>query len=286
MASTAAFVELVRRKEREAATAVLQPYFTHFEQPPDALQAIGNEWTRRLFDGDFYLSPPADTARPACSLVFVQSSDGNTVARDPSSLGGGETDKHLVYEGLSRVAADAVMAGAATVAGGKIAFSVWHPELVRLRAALGKPRHPRQIIATLRGLDLDHELLYNVPELAISLVTVDSARAAMKRALADRPWISPIVMGSPERLDDAFAQLRATGVERISCVGGRLLATQLLDAGLVQDIYLTTAPRPGGVAGTPMYPKPMKTRTVVRKTGTGAEQGVVVEHLRIDRSLT
>ena len=282
MASSAAFVELIRRKEREAAAAVLHPYVTHIEQPPDSVQAIGSDWTRRLFDGDFYLSPPADPTWPACSLVFVQSSDGNTVARNPSSLGGGETDKHLVYEGLSRVAADAVMAGAATVAGGKIVFSVWHPELVRLRVSLGKPRHPRQIIATLRGVDLDGDLLYNVPELAISLVTVDSARAAMKRALAERPWISPIVMGSGERLDDAFAQLRATGVERISCVGGRLMGTQLIDAGLVQDVYLTTAPRPGGAAGTPMYPKPLKTRTVVRKTGTGAEQGVVVEHLQID----
>ena len=30
----------------------------------------------------------------------------------PSSLGGGDADKHLIYEGLSRVAADAVLAGA------------------------------------------------------------------------------------------------------------------------------------------------------------------------------
>jgi riboflavin biosynthesis pyrimidine reductase len=285
MVSTRAFVELILRKERDAAAATLHPYITHFGEPPEDAQAIGNEWTRRLFDGDFYLSPPADPSRPACSLVFVQSSDGNTVARNPSVLGGGETDKHLIYEGLSRVAADAVMAGAATVAGGKVVFSVWHPELVRLRMSLGKPRHPRQIIATLQGVDLDGELLYNVPELAISLVTVPSARAAMDRALAERPWISPIVMNSPERLDDAFAQLRASGVERISCVGGRSLATQLIDAGLVQDVYLTTGPKPGGTAGTPMYPRPLAVRPVVRKAGTGLEQGVVFEHLKISEGL-
>jgi riboflavin biosynthesis pyrimidine reductase len=281
MASIGGFAELVLRKQREAAAAVLHPYITRFEQPPDEGLAIGNEWTRQLFDGDFYLSPPADPSRPACSLVFVQSSNGNTVARNPSALGGGETDKHLIYEGLSRIAADGVMAGAATVAGGKVVFSVWHPELVRLRMSLGKPRHPRQIIATLRGVDLDGELLYNVPELAISLVTVHSARAAMDRALAKRPWISPIVMNSPERLDDAFAQLRASGVERISCVGGRSLATQLIDAGLVQDVYLTTAPKPGGAAGTPMYPRQLDANPVVRKAGSGVDQGVVFEHLKI-----
>jgi len=52
-----------------------------------------------------------------CSLVFVQAADGNTVASDPALLGGGQTDKHIVYEGLSRVAADAVLAGARTVRG-------------------------------------------------------------------------------------------------------------------------------------------------------------------------
>ena len=54
------------------------------------------------------------------------------------ALGGGETDKHLIYEGLSRVAADAVLAGAETIRGGDIVLSVWHPELVRLRASLGQ----------------------------------------------------------------------------------------------------------------------------------------------------
>ena len=46
--------------------------------------------------------------------VFVQSADGNTGARNPADLGGGETDKHLIYEGLSRVDVDGVLAGAAT----------------------------------------------------------------------------------------------------------------------------------------------------------------------------
>ena len=83
------------------------------------------------------------------------------------SLGGGETDKHLIYEGLSRVAADAVLAGAETIRGGDIVLSVWHPELVALRASLGLPRHPIQIVATLRGLELDAACMFNVPELPV-----------------------------------------------------------------------------------------------------------------------
>jgi dihydrofolate reductase len=88
-------------------------------------------------------------------------------------------------------------------------------------------------------------------------------------------------MSSRERLDDAFVQLRAHGVERISCVGGHSLATQLIDAGLVQDVYLTTAPKPGGAVGTPMYPRPLNASLVVRKAGSGVERGVVFEHLTL-----
>jgi dihydrofolate reductase len=73
------------------------------------------------------------------------------------------------------------------------------------------------------------------------------------------------------------------GLERISCIGGRTLATQLLDAGLVQDVYLTTSARRGGEQNTPMYPKPLDAELVVRKTGTEVEAGVVFEHRYLPR---
>ena len=137
----ARFEEVVDRKTREALAAMLpaaaRPWKSERRQT-STRSAIA--WTRRLFDGDFYLSrPPRDI--PATGLVFVQSSDGNTGARNPASLGGGETDKHLIYEGLSRVAADGVLAGAETIRGSQVVFSVWRPELVALRAAL-RPAAP------------------------------------------------------------------------------------------------------------------------------------------------
>jgi riboflavin biosynthesis pyrimidine reductase len=275
------FAAFVRRKEREAIEASLPRYVTVFDALPGAAPAIGNDWTRRRFDGGFYVSPPPDTTRPSCSLVFVQSADGNTGAANPSQLGGGETDKHLIYEGLSRVAADAVMAGAETGRGGRMIFSVWHPELVSLRAALGKPRHPIQVIATLRGIDIEHGMLFNVPEIHIVVLTVRTCETLMGQELSSRPWITPIVMDDPTALPDAFSRLREMGLERISCIGGRTLAAQLLDASLVQDVYLTTSARRGGEPNTPMYPKPLPAELVLRKAGTGVETGVVFEHLRM-----
>jgi riboflavin biosynthesis pyrimidine reductase len=218
---------------------------------------------------------------PATSLVFVQSRDGNTGARNPSTLGGGEADKHLVYEGLSRVAADAVLSGAETIRSGDIVLSVWHPELVALRASLGLPRHPTQIVATLRGVPIDSGLMFNVPALRVIILTLPSVAASMRDALAMRPWVTPLPMRSPSDLPAAFEDLRRVGLATISCIGGRMLARQLIDAGLVRDLYLTTSAKDGGEPDTPVYPKPLAGELVVRKRGTGPDEGVVFEHLTL-----
>jgi riboflavin biosynthesis pyrimidine reductase len=269
----------VARKTRLAATASLPPYRTELDDHDANALALENAWTNRLFDGPFYLSPAATPLRPACSLVFVQSSDGNTSADDPGVLGGGNTDTHLVYEGLSRVAADAVLAGAQTVRGSDVIFSVWHPQLVDLRMSLELPRHPVQIVATLRGLELADTMLFNLPAVRVLLLTVPSAAEQMSRAIKVRPWITPLLMESPGDLRRAFERLRSTGIVRISCIGGRTLAGHLLDAGLVDDVYLTTGRNTGGEPGTPLSSAPWRGRTIVRKSGTGVERGVIFEHL-------
>lgn len=279
--SNTAFEQFARRKEQAALTASLPPYVTATDSHDPAAMVIGSAWTQSLFDGNFYVSPPPDQSRPACSLVFVQSKDGNTGSRNPAALGGGATDTHLIYEGLSRVAADGVMSGAETIRGGDIMFSVWHPELVRLRASLGKPRHPTQIVATLKGVDLDRGILFNVPEIPVVVITVGPVAALLQNALAARPWITPVVMERASDLRLAFEQLRSLGIERLSCVGGRQVATQLIDAGLVQDLYLTTSPRAGGEPDTPLYPTPLDGRVLLRKRGTGAEDGVIFEHMSL-----
>jgi len=274
------FGDFVAKKEAEAAGAALAPFTTALDAPPTGAVAIGNAWTREYFDGDFYVSPPRGD-RPSTSLVFVQSRDGNTVAPDPSTLGGGALDKHVIYEGLSRVAADAVLGGAQTIRGGTIVFSVWHPELVALRRTLGLPRHPIQIVATLRGLPFEDALIFNVPELRVILLTLPTWVALMHEPLAERPWITPVVMHTPEDLPSAFRQLRALGIERISCVGGRTFARQLLAAGLVDDVYLTTSATEGGRANTPLIDAPLRGDVVVRKHGTGPDAGVTFEQIRM-----
>jgi riboflavin biosynthesis pyrimidine reductase len=283
---TEQFDAFTARKVAVALAARLPGYHTVSSQSYTLrLEALGNDWSSALFDGPFFESPIPDEGLPAVNTVFVQSADGNTGARNPADLGGGATDTHLIYEGLSRVRADAVMTGATTIQGSQMFLSVWHPELVRLRAALGLARHPAQIVATINGkLGIESALIFNVPQVPVFILTTAPGAAALTAQVERRPWIT--VLGSPERthLLDSLRRLRAEfGIRRISCIGGRTLATELIDAGAVQDIYLTTAPRRGGEPGTPFYTgsAPLNTTTVVKKAGRDEEAGVVFEHLTL-----
>ena len=248
---------------------------------PPGLVTIGNDWSRRLFDGGFYRSAPDDQHRmPAVSVVFVQSADGNTVAEDPSALGGGQTDQHLVYEGLSRVDAHGVMAGAATASDDDLVFSVWHPELVQLRTQRGLPRHPVQIILTDRGeLPVHRALIYNEPSLRVIVIASARGAAVLEPRLRGRSWVEVIEAGDPVDLRRALGTLYARGITVISAVGGRRAAAALFGASVVADLYLTISPQRGGEPNTPLFTGVLPPhRFVLEKTGKAAERGVRFRH--------
>jgi riboflavin biosynthesis pyrimidine reductase len=282
---SARFREFVDRKTAVAEAARIPGYVT-VESHGTALGlgAVANAWTSARFDGPFFESVALDSSLPAMNTVFVQSADGNTGAANPMDLGGGLTDKHLIYEGLSSVHADAIVTGASTIRGEQMVMAIWHPELVALRARLGLARYPVQVVATRSGdLDVDSALLFNVPEISVIILTGDAGARALQPQTERRPWITVLSAGPASDVVSGLGTLRAShGVSRASCIGGRTLTTQLIDAGVIQDIYLTTSPRRGGEPNTPFYTgsQPLKTQVVVRKAGRDEEGGVVFEHLR------
>src|SRR5687767_14182670 len=94
------FSDFARRKTMEAHAASIAALRTIGDGSGRfSFERIGSPWTAALYDGPFHLSP-APAAAPAVSLVFVRTADGNTGAENPGDLGGGDTDKHLIYEGL------------------------------------------------------------------------------------------------------------------------------------------------------------------------------------------
>ena len=274
------------RKTREAASPRLVPLET-FENHSAAFatQVIGNSWTRQYYDGPFHL-PVYGTSVPFVSLVFVQSKGRNTVTDNPEDLGGGPLDKHLLYEGLSRVGVDAVLAGAKTAEGENTFFSVWHPELVALRRELGLPRHPAQIVVTGKGcIDVEASRVFNVPEVSVYVVAGPVGCRALERAISQRTWVQLVPMTADDLRRPLECLGREHGIRRISAVGGRTTASALLDQGLVQDLCLTTTAREGGEPNTPFYlgSRPPRTTAIVRKRGVDCEYPIVFEHLAVQR---
>jgi len=213
-------------------------------------------------------------------VVFVRSAAGNTGVDDPASFGGGGIDEHLIYEGLSRAAADGVVIGAGTLHGDSF-FSVWRRELVELRASLGLARHPAQIILSADGsIDPDAVLLFNVPDVPAFVVTSARGAQRLSPALSRRPWITVITGDS---LRQQFEAIREKGLQRFCSVGGRRSATELVDANLVQDVYLTTTPSTTGEPNTPWYVGrcTLSLQLVLTKEWDGEEGIVRFEHFLI-----
>ena len=132
-AETDGLARLLRRISLRASSAQPRSRTSRRWSPtsiaaPTARIAIGNDWTRRAVRRPV-LRRPAAIAGPAVDQPGVRPvsrpQHGGEGSR-PSSAAA-EADLHLIYEGLSRVAADAVLSGAGTVRGGDIVFSTWHP---------------------------------------------------------------------------------------------------------------------------------------------------------------
>ena len=157
-------------------------------------------------------------------------------------------------------------------------FTVWRPELIALRLSLGLPRHPAQVVLSADGsVRPEDVLLFNMTGVAVYVVTSRRGRDRLAAALDERPWAVAVV---GESLPEQFAALREAGIRRACSVGGRRAASQLVDAGLAQDVYVTTTPRSGGEPGTPWYTgtRDLQMRTALVKTWDGPHGTVRFEH--------
>ena len=271
MTTSPGFLDYCRLKEEAALTASLAGFTTIAEESGGAdLLSFGNAWTRRLFDGDFHRSAgPASPELPSVSLIVTE--EGLL----------GTTVPHLLHEGLTRVDADAVLGGIGVPSTGNQICSVWHPELVKLRAERGLPRHPVQVLVTNSGdVPCDRCLLFHEPSLPVIVVTRSSLVATARARLRECPWVEVIGAGEPLDLRAALTQLRDRGMAVVSAVGGRRIATSLLDAGLVTDLYVTVR-EPGSAASALSFYNgpPLVRRRLLSKTGRGPEGAVRFEHL-------
>jgi riboflavin biosynthesis pyrimidine reductase len=194
-----------------------------------------------------------------CVFVnFVSSADGVVaipgVPKSTRVIGGG-TDADRFVMALLRACADVLLVGAGTFRGSVeakwTAAGLYPPAAeayAELRRRLGLGPEPELAILTASGLlDPSH------PAFESGALVVSTARGAA-RLRGRLPGASALVeLGEGSRADAAAVvdALRARGHRRILSEGGPAAFGSLLDAGAVDELFLTLSPRLAGRAVAP-----------------------------------
>jgi riboflavin biosynthesis pyrimidine reductase len=178
---------------------------------------------------------------------FVSSLDGVvTLGSKPSagSIISGKYPADRFLMGLLRACADAVLIGAGTLRA--TPGHLWTPahvypematEFLALRSALGRTTEPHLVVVTASGnLDASHPALVKG---AIVITTEDGAKA-----IGNRLPKTCEVVAQGKRLDlgKVLAGLRSRNLDVILSEGGPHLIGQLIDAGLLDEAFLTVSP--------------------------------------------
>ncbi len=182
------------------------------------------------------LDPPPRVPddRPHVAVNMISSVDGRaTLAGHTAALG--NTGDRQLFHGL-RVRADAVMAGAETMRVERYGPIVRDPALAAERAARGSAAQPLAVTVT-RTLRLDPDLpLLADPGTHLVVLTPSDGELPACRARVS-------YLRGPD-LGLLFTRLRDDfGVRRLVSEGGPTLNAELLRGGLIDELFLSTAPR-------------------------------------------
>lgn len=209
---------------------------------------------RAAYGGDLAIALRPD--RPTLVANFVSTLDGVISYNTPEAAGGGEISGFFEPDrfvmGLLRAFADVVLLGAGTLRAAP--DERWTPRSVHpasdhafadLRQQLGLLPNPITAVVTGSGaLDLSHPGLAD-PAVEIVLITTDAGAVALRRQHVPK-HIEIRSTGDHVRAHDVLTALAARGADLVLCEGGPHLFGQLLQAGLVDELFLTLAPQLAG----------------------------------------
>jgi riboflavin biosynthesis pyrimidine reductase len=186
--------------------------------------------------------PPAAALRPRVLLNMVSTVDGRATVDGRSAPLSSRADREL-FHGL-RMAADAVLVGAATVRMERYGRIIREERRRHLRRERGLDSEPLACIVSARlALPADVPLLAE-PEARVVIVTpsagsLPATGASVEYVRAER--------GGCLDLGAALGELRTRfGVQILLCEGGPHLSAELLGAGLVDELFLSLAPALAG----------------------------------------
>jgi len=205
--------------------------------------------------GQLDLGSRAPDDRPYVAVNMVSTLDGRA-ATDGDTRGlGGPDDRELFH--LLRTAADAILVGAGTVRIERYAEAVKTDDLRARRERHGlDPEQPTVIVSARLVLPSDLPLL-QAPGAPVIIAT--AADHELEGVEADVTY---------ERTGDdlklLLARLRADhGIRSLICEGGPTLVSYMLAAGLIDEFFLSLAPKFAGggdeptISTGPVLPEPV-----------------------------
>lgn len=207
---------------------------------------------RHLYPGDWQIEPPAD--RPYIYTNFAQSRDGRISFNEPQMVDASHVTKAFAHDrwlmGLLRVRAHAILVGDNTVRLEQ--GHIWTPEYIyppeadafnALRAAEGYAPIPMLVILSYTGqVDLSEARFQN-PDLHVVVATTQTGAANVVTDLCTAR-VDVQVLGEESADLNRLAQILFSdyGVHHLLCEGGARVFANLLDAGLVDEEFVTLCP--------------------------------------------
>ncbi|MBV9598024.1 MAG: dihydrofolate reductase family protein, partial [Chloroflexi bacterium] len=175
------------------------------------------------------LGEPTAPDRPFLAINMVATVDGRA-ALNGSAVGiGSTTDHRLLFE--LRAEADVVLHGAGTVRADPLSARV-PSDLVAQRTARGLTPQPIGAIATRTGNLPPRHPYYESP----TLIYVCSDRPVP----VDLPTVEILRVGG---VREVVCDLARRGVRRVLCEGGPTLNSALFREQLIDEVFLTIAPK-------------------------------------------
>jgi len=190
--------------------------------------------------GELDWAARAPRERPYVVVNFAVTADGRAALADGVSGGIGDDGDLELFRAL-RGAVDAVMAGTTTLAKERYGRLVRDPERRAARERAGLRPDPVAMVVTRSGRVPAEIPLFDAAEQRVLLYGPPGCPLPPGRADVTLTALDPPALGP------ALADARARhGVRTLLCEGGPTVFASLLEAGLVDELFLTIAPKLAG----------------------------------------
>jgi riboflavin-specific deaminase-like protein len=196
--------------------------------------------------GNLDLAALAPEDRPYTIVNFIASADGRATFHGRSGPLGDEPD-HEIFHGL-REQVDAVMAGTVTVRVERYGRLTRNPERRERRARAGRTPEPLLSIVSRSGHVPTEAPVFSEPDARIVVFVPPEADLDETAAKVEVVRLDPGEM----TLTTAMRRLRSDfGIRSLLCEGGPTLFGALLEERLVDELFLTLAPKLTGGGMSP-----------------------------------